>query len=144
MTHINARTKQMKKILIIEDEGDICFLLNIILKGKETEIEHVNTLSQAKTFLKENTPSLIFLDNNLPDGRGQDFISFIKSMYPSVKIVMITAYNSASEKEKALANGADVFLEKPFTRDQIQHAVHQLLDVDSSDISATPQNVPVK
>src|SRR3954469_8148674 len=96
-----------KKILIIDDEGDICFLLNVILKGKQTELEHVNTLSQAKVFLREQEPSLVFLDNSLPDGRGLDFIEYIKMNYPSVKIVMITAYHSSSEKEQAIKNGAD-------------------------------------
>ena len=122
--------EEIKKILIIEDEGDICFLLNIILKGKQIDLEHVNTLAQAKVFLKEETPALVFLDNSLPDGRGLDFIEFIKLNYPSIKIVMITAYHSASEREKALAHGADIFLEKPFTKTQVHDAVHQLLEID--------------
>lgn len=119
-----------KQILIIEDEGDICFLLNIILKGKEIDLEHVNTLAQAKVYLKEQTPALVFLDNSLPDGRGLDFIEYIKINYPTIKIVMITAYHSASERERALENGADIFLEKPFTKQQIFDAVQSLLNVD--------------
>ena len=130
MTQTTLRDKQPKKILIIEDEGDICFLLNIILKGKQMDLEHVNTLSQAKIFLNEETPALVFLDNSLPDGRGLDFIEFIKNNYPTVKIVMITAYHSASEKERALKHGADLFLEKPFTRTQIYDAVQGLLQID--------------
>lgn len=121
-----------KKILIIDDEGDICFLLNVILKGNQIDLEHVNTLSQAKIFLKEQTPSLVFLDNSLPDGRGLDFIEYIKIYYPDIKIVMITAYHASTEKERAIKNGADMFLEKPFTKDQVYGAVHRLLDIDFS------------
>ena len=47
-----------------------------------------------------------------------------------MKIVMITAYHSASEKELALKNGADVFLEKPFTKAQIHATVQDLLEID--------------
>lgn len=130
MSKTQLSGEDIKKILIIEDEGDICFLLNIILKGKQIDLEHVNTLAQAKIFLKEETPSLVFLDNSLPDGRGLDFIEYIKLNYPSVKIVMITAYHSASEREKALAQGADIFLEKPFNKAQVHEAVHQLLEID--------------
>ncbi|MEO6670719.1 MAG: response regulator [Ferruginibacter sp.] len=119
-----------KKILIIEDEGDICFLLNIILKDQQIDVEHVNTLSQAKVFLAEKDPALVFLDNSLPDGRGTDFIAHIKTNNPSTKIIMITAFNSASERERALKNGADLFLEKPFNKKQIYEAVNALLELD--------------
>ncbi len=122
--------EQKKNILIIEDEGDVCFLLNVILKEKDIDLEHVNTLSQAKVFLSEKVPSLVFLDNSLPDGRGTDFIEYIKSNYPSVKIIMITAYHSAAERERAIKHGADMFLEKPFTRNQVYTAVHELLEID--------------
>lgn len=121
---------QPQKLLIIDDEGDICFLLNIILKGEKIDLEHVNTLSQAKVFLREETPSLVFLDNSLPDGKGVEFINYIKLNYPAVKIVMITGYNAATEKEKALKNGADMFLEKPFTKQQVWNTVQELLNAE--------------
>lgn len=121
---------QIKNILIIEDEGDICFLLNVILKDKQVDIEHVNTLSQAKVFLSEKQPALVFLDNSLPDGRGTDFIEYIKINHPDAKVILITAYNSATEKERAIKNGADLFLEKPFTKEQVYDAVNDLLEID--------------
>ena len=121
---------EQKKILIIEDEGDICFLLNIILKDQQVDVEHVNTLSQAKIFLEEQKPALVFLDNSLPDGRGTDFIEYIKQHNPSSKIIVITAYNSTSEKERALKNGADIFLEKPFNKKQVYDAIHALLEIE--------------
>lgn len=130
MIQNNLQNERVRKILIIEDEGDISLLLNIILKGRLIDLEHVNTLSQAKEFLGSETPSLVFLDNSLPDGLGLDFIRYLKKYYPSIKIVMITGYHSSAEKQIAISNGADLFLEKPFTRNQIQHAVHDLLEID--------------
>ena len=135
MATAKTRNKEIKKILIIEDEGDICFLLNIILKGEHIDLEHVNTLEKARTFLSEQIPALIFLDNNLPDGRGIEFIEFIKTNYPPVKIVMITAFHSGTEKQTALDNGADIFIEKPFTKSQIYSAVEELLAVK---LTSTP------
>ena len=131
MTNTAIKEDKVKKILIIEDEGDICFLLNIMLNGENIDLEHVNTLSQAKVFLSDQQPALVFLDNSLPDGRGLDFIEFIKTNHPTSKVVMITAFHSQSEKEKALKNGADLFLEKPFTRSQIMEAVNGLLELNS-------------
>ncbi|MBS1761474.1 MAG: response regulator [Bacteroidetes bacterium] len=117
-----------KKILIIEDEGDICLLLNIILSENKIEIDHVKSIAQAKEYLENEVPSIVLLDNKLPDGRGLDFIDFIRENYPATKIVMITGDLAASAKEVALANGADIFLEKPFTKDQVYNSVHELLN----------------
>lgn len=119
---------QPKKILIIEDEGDICLLLNIILKNKEIDLDHVNTIARAKEYLSQEKPSVILLDNKLPDGRGLDFISYIRENYPEIKIVMITGDLAASAEELALSQGADVFLEKPFTRDVVMNSVQELLN----------------
>ncbi|MCY7293103.1 MAG: response regulator, partial [Ferruginibacter sp.] len=77
-------------ILIVEDEGDICLILNLMLKKDDVEIEHVNTLAKADQFLKEQKPQVIIMDNQLPDGLGVDHIKKIKSDYPAIKIIMIT------------------------------------------------------
>ncbi|MDB5201934.1 MAG: response regulator [Ferruginibacter sp.] len=114
------------KILIIDDEGDTCFLLQSLLKEEPFEIEHVNTLGQADIFLKEETPSLIFLDNRLPDGLGMNFIADIRKHYPLTKIIMITGYSAGSDRKKALTKGADIFLPKPFTRQQVYSSVEEL------------------
>lgn len=115
-----------KKVLIIEDEGDMCLLLNILLTGKEMELEHVKNLSAAEAYLKNEQPAVVILDNKLPDGFGVDFISFIKQNYPSIKIIMISGFDG-SAKDVALENGADVFLEKPFTRHQLFESIKSLL-----------------
>ncbi len=120
--------KNLKKVLIIEDEGDICLLLNIMLKGKNIDLEHVNSLSGAKEYLSKTSPSLILLDNKLPDGFGMDFIQYIKRNFPSIKIVMISGFHPDLTKEIALMNGADVYLEKPFTKEQVFQSVNELLN----------------
>lgn len=113
-------------ILIVEDEGDICLILNLMLKKDDIEIEHVNTLAKADIFLKEQTPQIVILDNQLPDGLGIDHINKIKTEYPAIKIIMITGNAADTDKETALQNGADIFLAKPFTKEQIQSALNSL------------------
>jgi DNA-binding response OmpR family regulator len=126
MTNTTAGIKAAQKILIIEDEGEMCLLLNILLTDEDIELEHVKKLSSAVEYLKENWPSLIILDNKLPDGYGVDFISSLKRNYPGIKIIMITGYDS-SVKDVALENGADSFLEKPFTKQELFESVKSLL-----------------
>lgn len=131
MSHTKLHDTKPKKVLIIEDEGDMCLLLNILLNGKELELDHVKTLVAAEEYLQQNHPSVILLDNKLPDGLGVDFISYIKKLYPDIKIIMISGYG-ASVKDVAIENGADVFIEKPFTRDQLYSAIKSLLNTQES------------
>ena len=128
MPEASYLSDQMHNVLIIEDEGDICLLLNIILDGKNVELEHVNTIAAAKSYLSEKQPSLIMLDNKLPDGLGMDFIHYIKTHYPKIKILMISGFIPDATKDIALENGADLYLEKPFTKDQIYNSVRSLLN----------------
>jgi len=90
-------------------------------------LDHAKTIAAAHEYLEKEKPSIVILDNKLPDGLGVDFVSYIKKNYPSTKVVMISAYAGAA-KNAALENGADVFLEKPFTREQLYHSVKQLLN----------------
>ncbi len=120
-------TDKRKKILVIEDEGDMCLILDLLLNGKETEVDHVKTLSAAKEFLEKEQPSLILLDNRLPDGFGLELIGFIKQHYPAIKIVMISGIDFAAE-DAALEMGADTFLAKPFTKAQLQDSIRNLLN----------------
>jgi DNA-binding response OmpR family regulator len=127
MTKTTLQSTKAKKVLIVEDEGDMCLLLNILLNGKEMELDHVNNLADAEDYLQKEQPSVIILDNKLPDGFGIDYISILKNKYPSIKIIMISGYDG-SAKDVALENGADVFLEKPFTRDQLYQSIIGLLN----------------
>ncbi len=127
MKNSGLQSKKAQKVLIIEDERDMCFLLNILLNGEEMELDHVNSLLAADEYLQKEKPSVIILDNKLPDGFGVDFISYIKNKYPSIKIIMISGFD-ASAKDVALENGADIYLEKPFTKDQLYQSIKALLN----------------
>ncbi len=104
----------------------MCLVLNILLKDENIEMDHVKDLSSAEEYLARVQPSIIILDNKLPDGYGVDFISYIKRKYPSIKIIMITGFD-ASARDVALENGADFFLEKPFTKHQLVEEIKTLL-----------------
>lgn len=125
---MDNKTFDSKKmnILIIEDEGDISLILNLMLKKEDIEIEHVTTLAKAATFLKEQSTDIVIIDNQLPDGFGLEYIKEIKSSYPLIKIIMITGNTDTTDKATAIENGADIFLAKPFTKEQIQAAIENV------------------
>ena len=126
MSNVTAPSqKTAKKILVIEDEGEIGLLLNIILNEKDFELDYVKDLSSADEYLQKEQPSVIILDNKLPDGFGVDFISYIKKKYAAIKIIMISGF--ASARDVALANGADMFFEKPFSKDELNNSLNKLV-----------------
>jgi len=127
---LNSTINDTLKALIVDDEADICFLLSGILRQKQLKPAFVNDLAAAREWLKHDTPSILFLDNHLPDGFGLDFIQYVKTNYPDVKVVMITAHDGLMERKKAQHGGADLFISKPFTRDVIDYAIKKLLETN--------------
>lgn len=122
-------TTVSQKLLIIEDEGEMCLLINLLLDGKGLEVEHVKTIAGAVEYFQQRQPAVVLLDNRLPDGYGLDFIGFIRENHPETKIIMISGMDAAA-KDIALENGADTFLEKPFTRTQLVEAINTVLGED--------------
>jgi len=119
------KVKAATKILVVEDEGQIGLVLNMILSDRNFDLDYVNNLLDAQEYLDKNKPSVVILDNKLPDGFGVDFISYIKKKFPSIKIIMISGFSTA--RDVALENGADRFLEKPFSMDNVNEAIDSVL-----------------
>lgn len=126
MPNTTTDTMRKQKLLIIEDEGEMCLLINLLLDGEGLEVDHVQTISDAVEYFQQEAPSVVLLDNRLPDGYGIDFINFIRADYPATKIIMISGID-ASAKDLALEIGADLFLEKPFNKATLIKSIHGLI-----------------
>lgn len=114
------------RVLIVDDEIDICLLLKSLLRSQSVESSFVQTLADAEEAIGQLQPSILFLDMNLPDGNGIQKIELFKKQSPNTNIIMMSAYDTIEDRRKALEKGADNFLSKPFTRKQILDIVHQI------------------
>ena len=125
---MTQRTTGKIKALIIEDEMDIRYLVSNILKQRGVQSVLAGSLSEAKKILEQDgpPPGIIFLDNYLPDGLGINYIREIKKRFPASKIVMITAHDNLSDREKAKFEGVDFFITKPFSKELIFKTVDSL------------------
>src|SRR4029077_8136960 len=99
----------------------------ILLTDKNIQLDHVTSLSSANAYLKSDHPTIVILDNKLPDGFGIDYIPALKKAYPDIRIIMISGFSDAA-KDLALHNGADIFLHKPFTKEELYKSVKELLN----------------
>src|ERR1700688_2851505 len=106
---------QKTKVLIVDDEPDIRFLFSRILLKRNMETGYAKNLAEATLSIQADPPSLIFLDNSLPDGQGVDIIPYLKKNYPGTRIVVVTANDSAMDMINAFQQGADDFLGKPLS-----------------------------
>ena len=120
-----TKPRQAKKLLVVEDQGETCLILDLILSDRKFELDYVNNLLDADEYLSKNKPSMIILDNKLPDGFGVDFISYVKKKYPKIKIIMISGFSTA--RDVALENGADAFLDKPFSMENVNDTIDRVL-----------------
>ncbi len=113
------------KILIVDDEIDICLLLKSLLNSQAISSVFVQTLSAAEQNIKIDHPQILFLDMNLPDGNGIQKIETFKKESPLTNIIMMSAYDTLEDRKSAMEKGADIFLSKPFTRKQVLDIIHQ-------------------
>lgn len=111
------------KVIIIEDNRETCFFLVEVLDMIGIESICVETLKESDSLLQNVHPTSIFLDNDLPDGLGFDYIPKFKELHPDCRIIAMTANSSVVIKQNALNSGADYLLEKPFSIGQVLNTV---------------------
>jgi two-component system, OmpR family, response regulator len=116
------------RILIVDDENDICYLLSSILRKKNIETIVASSLTEADHIIEDHKEfPLVFLDNHLPDGFGVNYIKRLKKKNPSCKVIMITAHDNITDREAARNEGADYFIGKPFSKEIILSAIEKLV-----------------
>ena len=106
-------SKLKRSVLIVDDETEICILLAGIIRKKNVQADYVHSIADAKDTIRQWEPQLLFLDINLPDGNGIEFLAELNKKHPKMKVVVISAFDLL--REKAYANGAFRFLPKPFS-----------------------------
>ena len=112
--------------MIIDDDADLTTLLENILKDRKIHVLSVHSLEEAGDCLTYLKPGVIFLDNSFPDGLGVNFIRTIKFSDKEIKIIMMTADSSLWIREKAIEEGINYFLRKPFSRRSIDIVLDKL------------------
>ena len=114
---------QVKNILIIDDEKDLCQLLGDTLSSHDYNVKFAHTRKNAFSSLKEQTPDMVFCDLKLQDGDGMKILSKIKKISPGTIVNIITAYGSEEARDQAKRLGAHSFIDKPFSEEQILQSI---------------------
>lgn len=116
----------ISRALIVDDEDDIGLMVSRILAKEGLESEHVNRIASARDKLNEEIFDAYLLDLNLPDGTGFDLIPLIRERSPQARVIVISAYDGAYEKQRMQEEQVDTFIKKPFSKSQIIEAIQGL------------------
>ncbi|MDZ4808180.1 MAG: response regulator [Bacteroidota bacterium] len=116
----------VRTAMIIDDDEDFCCLLTIALEKRKVHTMSIQSLPEAENCLTYLKPTIVFLDNNFPDGLGINFISNIRMADDEIKIIMMTADPADWIKEKAIEEGVHIFLNKPFSMDIVDSVLNEL------------------
>ncbi len=102
-----------KKILIVDDEPDICELIEITLLRMGLDSQSAQNLTDARLLLKTESFDLCLTDMRLPDGNGIELVEYINDHYSHIPVAVITAHGNMEAAVHALKAGAFDFVSKP-------------------------------
>ena len=106
------------KVLIVEDEANICSFIETLLTTNDYQALVAHTCTMGLTLFASHNPDLIILDLGLPDMDGVDIIKKVRT-WSNTPIIVISARSEDHDKVEALDAGADDYLTKPFSVEEL-------------------------
>ena len=120
------------KILIIDDNQEILFGLEKLLREDGFHTFSVESLGKAEEALDALEYDLIILDWMLPDGSGVEFLAKMRQAYYTTSVLLLSSKSEVADKVEALDAGADDYLSKPFSNIELLARVRALLRREGS------------
>lgn len=115
------------RILIVEDEPDMIELLRAALSRHDFVADGLPSLALAQEAIDMVPYDLVLLDRTLSDGDGAWLIGYIRERRPHTPTIVISARGSTADRVQGLNMGADDYLPKPFTIDELLARMHAVL-----------------
>jgi len=102
----------MANVLIIDDEENLRKLLSRVIELEGYNVTQAPTIKDALKFLQRENIQVVISDVKLPDGNGVELAGKIKKDFPSIEIIVLTAFGTIEDGVKAIKNGAFDYLTK--------------------------------
>ncbi len=118
----------MNKILVIDDDNDMCLLLNRFLTRQGYEVAGINSGKAAIEWMKKNEPDLVLCDFKLEDMNGAELLGKIKETHPKAPVIIITGYSDVKDAVEVMKMGAYDYVTKPLFPDEILLTIKKALN----------------
>ena len=119
---------QQPLVLFVDDEEDLCTLMQMMLSRMGIETHVAYRLSQARKMLSEHQYDVCFTDLNLPDGNGLELVEEISQQYPQLPVAVLTAYGNMDIAIAALKAGVFDFVSKPIKQTHLEQLLQKALN----------------
>lgn len=118
-----------EKILLVDDEPNILLSLEFLMERAGYEVFTASDGEMALEKIDQLLPSLVLLDINMPKLNGYQVCERVRATpeWDQVKIILLTAKGRDVEKQKGLAMGADDYVSKPFSNQELLDKVDEIL-----------------
>ncbi|WP_083595055.1 response regulator transcription factor [Aurantimonas sp. 22II-16-19i] len=107
------------RILLVEDELQLAEALRAALERERFIVDHADRLASAREAAAQGSFDLVLLDRTLPDGEGLSLVPALRAGNPGLPIIVLSARGEVSDRVVGLDEGADDYLIKPFSVDEM-------------------------
>jgi len=116
------------RILVIDDEERMCWALERALSHEGYQVSTATRGLQGIEMALETEPSTVILDLKIPDIDGIEVLRKLKSTYPNIPVIMITAHGSIETAIEAMKIGATDYITKPFAEEELLARIQAILN----------------
>ena len=114
----------MKKMLVVDDEVEICEFLKAFFEERNFEVDTATSAEAALESVEAERPHVVLLDIQMPGMDGLAALKQIKATDPNIKVIMVTALETRDKIEQAMRLGADNYITKPLSLEYLEKDVY--------------------
>src|ERR1700712_2820946 len=122
------KTIVRQKVLVIDDEKDLCSLIIRVLSTDDYQTDCAHSLQDGKFKWELGQPDIVLLDNNLPDGTALGFLEENRHLLQEAIVILITADTEFKTNQTAGRLGIPFIIHKPFTMTEIRHRINSITE----------------
>ncbi len=136
--------KRTYKVLVVDDSKQTLEVIQRNLNANKYDAYTCNSVRDAVLFLSESTIDIVITDFKMPKQSGLDLIRHIRDNFTDIEIIMITGHPDIEDAIQAIKDGADDYLVKPFTDDELLLAVQNMVEKLNNRRAVESTNKPGK
>lgn len=117
-----------ERILVVDDEEQVRDLLQVYFRKRDFAVSQASSSAETLNKIEEQKPDVIILDIGLGQEDGLKVLSLIKSLYPDIKVIMLTGMGFVEDLlSEAHQKGADGYVSKVLPLDELLGEVNRVL-----------------
>jgi two-component system, NtrC family, response regulator AlgB len=116
----------MTRLLVVDDEKSICSTIEAAMKCVGHDVEVADSGEMALSVMRRHVPDILLTDLRMDGMSGLDLLGKAREYFPSVTVVVMTAFATIDTAVSAMKSGAYDYLVKPFTPEQLEHLVERI------------------